>query len=51
MSEELVRYLAVGAAAIGVVSTVLFYVFKWKEIRLLRDIRDRLDHDGDRPKP
>ena len=42
MDTETTRLIAVVFAGIGVVSTVVYYVFKAKEIRALRDIRDKL---------
>ena len=43
MPPEVVTVIAVVCAGIGVVSTVAYYVFKWKELKTLREIRDKLD--------
>lgn len=40
--------LAMACAAIAIVSTVVHYVLKFKELRVLREIRDRLDKGGRR---
>ena len=32
-------------ASIGIVSTVLYYVLKFRELKLLREIRDRMPKD------
>jgi hypothetical protein len=42
MSPEVVTVVAMVCAGIGVVSTVAYYVFKWKELKTLREIRDKL---------
>ena len=42
MASDWVRWIPVGFACIGVVSTVAHYIFKAKELRALREIRDRL---------
>lgn len=40
--EEIFRLIPVVCAAIAVASTVVYYVFKWKELKVLREIRDNL---------
>ena len=42
MDTDTVRLIAVICAGVAVVSTVAYYVFKYKELRTLREIRDRL---------
>ena len=42
MPSDPVTIIAIVCAGIGLVSTIAYYVFKAKEIRVLRDIRDRL---------
>jgi uncharacterized membrane protein len=34
--------IAMVAAIAGVVSAVVYYLFKWKEVKALREIRDNL---------
>ena len=41
--DTVVPYVAMACAGIGVISTVVYYVFKYKELRVMREIRDRLD--------
>jgi len=48
MEFNFVVLFAVACAAIGIVSTVLHYVVKFKELRVLRDTRDRLNNSGKR---
>ena len=43
MSTDAVRIIAIACAAIGVASTIVYYVLKFKELRVLREIRDRLE--------
>ncbi|MCC7009251.1 MAG: hypothetical protein IT184_10570 [Acidobacteria bacterium] len=42
MDTDLFRYVGLGFACIGLVSTVVYYVFRYKELETLREIRDRL---------
>lgn len=42
METDFVRLFAMACAGIAVVSTVVYYVVKFKELRVLRDIRDRM---------
>ena len=42
MTANLAGILGAIAAGLAVVSSVLYYVLKWKELQVLRDIRDRL---------
>jgi hypothetical protein len=42
MTPDVVTVIAVGCAGIAAVSTVAYYVFKWKELQALREIRDTL---------
>jgi hypothetical protein len=42
MLSDPVTVIAVVCAGVGLVSTIAYYIFKAREIRLLRDIRDRL---------
>jgi acyl-coenzyme A synthetase/AMP-(fatty) acid ligase len=37
-----ITLIAVGCAVLGAISTVVYYIFKAKELRVLREIRDRL---------
>ncbi len=48
MEIDLVRLFAMACAGIAVVSTVVHYVLKFKELRVLRDIRDRMGDSGKR---
>ena len=43
MTPEIGRLLGAVCAGIAIVSTVVYYVLKFKELRVLREIRDRLD--------
>jgi hypothetical protein len=47
MDSNFVGLFAMVCAGIAIVSTVVHYVLKFKELRVLREIRDRLD-DGRR---
>jgi len=42
MDQDLIRIIAVACAGLGVVSTAAHYVFKWKELRTLQEIRDKI---------
>ena len=42
MDTETTRLIAIGFACIGLVSTVVYYVFRYKELKVLREIRDRV---------
>ena len=42
MDASVIRIIAVACAGLGVISTVVYYIFKAKELRVLREIRDRL---------
>jgi hypothetical protein len=42
MGETMIGIIAVVCAGVGLVSTVAYYVFKWKELRTLEEIRDEL---------
>ena len=48
MEINFVVLFAMACAGIGIVSTVLYYVVKFKELRVLRDIRDRMDDSARR---
>lgn len=43
MDNDFVRLFAMTCAGIGIVSTAVYYVLKFKELRVLREIRDRMD--------
>ena len=45
MDTDTTRLVAIGFACVGLASTVVYYVFKFKELRVLREIRDRLSKD------
>ena len=47
MQENIFPIIGVVCAAFAVVSTIVHYVFKFKELRTLREIRDRLDKSKD----
>jgi hypothetical protein len=42
MDADPITVIAVVCAGIGLVSTIVYYVFKARELRLLREIRDKL---------
>jgi hypothetical protein len=42
MDTSVITIIAVACAGLGAVSTVVYYIFKAKELRVLREIRDRL---------
>jgi hypothetical protein len=42
MDNQIVTIFAMVCAAIAIVSTVFHYVFKWKELKTLREIRDEV---------
>jgi hypothetical protein len=42
MDAETVRIIGMVCAGIAVVSTVFYHVLRYKELRVLREIRDRL---------
>ena len=42
METETVRLIAMICAGLAVVSTVIYHVVRIKELRVLREIRDRL---------
>ena len=42
METEVFRYIGLGFACVALVSTVVYYVFKYQELKTLREIRDRL---------
>ena len=42
MAPDFARWIGFGFACIGLASTVAYYIFKAKELRALREIRDRL---------
>lgn len=42
MDASVIRIIAIACAALGAISTVVYYIFKAKELRVLREIRDRL---------
>ena len=42
MDIEIMRIVGLVFACIALVSTVVYYVFRYKELRVLREIRDRL---------
>lgn len=42
MAPDVFRIIGVVCAGVALVSTVVYYVFKWKELKVLREIRDRL---------
>jgi hypothetical protein len=42
MSANLARLLGAVCAGIAIISTVAYYVFRLKELSVLREIRDRL---------
>ena len=44
-----VLLIAVASAGLGIVSTVIYLVLKWKEISALREIRDKLRQNGPPP--
>jgi hypothetical protein len=44
--EATTRLIAVVFAGISVVSTVVYYIFRYKELKTLREIRDRLGRPG-----
>jgi hypothetical protein len=41
MDSEAVRVIAMVCAGLGAASTVLHFILKFRELRLLREIRDR----------
>ena len=43
MPENIFPIIGAVCAGFAMVSTVVYYVFKYKELRTLRDIKDRLD--------
>jgi hypothetical protein len=46
MDANLARVLGAIGAGIAVLSTVGYYILKWKELRTLREIRDRMPKPG-----
>ena len=42
MDTEVTRLIGFVFACVGLVSTVVYYVFKYKELKTLREIRDKL---------
>jgi hypothetical protein len=41
MDPETVRVIAMVCAGLGAASTVLYFVLKFRELRLVREIRDK----------
>ncbi len=42
MTPDVVTIIAVTCAGIGVVSTVVYFVFKWKELQAMRELGETL---------
>jgi hypothetical protein len=41
MEPNLIHVIAIACAGLGVIATVVTLYFKWKELQILREIRDR----------